>query len=305
MRIAIATFTGMPPEFRDDELLLAELRKRGGPIEYIPWDSPDTAWERFDLVVARSVWDYATRRDEFVGWVDRVGGRLENDASLIRWNSDKRYLGELGELGIPVVETEYVAPGERVPPIDAEVVVKPTISAGARQTGRFGPGSAPAAAELIGEIHRAGRTAMVQPFLASVDSVGETAVVVIDGEVSHSLHKRALLAPDEVAPIRADGLGVAEAMYDPELVLAAPADEQEIVFATALIETVATRFGSVPLIARVDMLQAADGTPVLLELEAIEPNLYFDQVPSAGARLAEAILARAHARAGSPTRSPS
>lgn len=298
MRIAIATFSGMPGEFRDDELLLELLRERGAELVYAPWDDPDVEWESFLLVVARSPWDYATRHDEFVAWVDRVGERLENAAPLIRWNSDKRYLGDLGADGVPVVETTYLAPGDPAPAIDREVVIKPTVSAGARSTGRFGPGSADAAAGLLERIAAAGQTAMVQPFVASVDTDGETAVVMIDGERSHVLHKKALLGADEVAPTRDDTLGVAEAMYDPELVGAGSAAEDQYELAGTVLEAVRRRFGVTPLIARVDMLRAADGTPVLLELEAIEPNLYFDQAPGAAERLADAILRRADRAAG-------
>ena len=293
MRIAIATFSGMPAEFKDDDLLLQLLGERGADLTYAPWDDTAVDWESFPLVVARSPWDYATRHDEFVAWVDRVAERLENAAPLIRWNSDKRYLGDLGADGVPVVETAYVAPGDPAPTIDREVVIKPTISAGARSTGRFGPESTGAAAGLLERIATAGQTAMVQPYLASVDTDGETAVVMIDGERSHVLHKKALLGADEIAPTRDDTLGVAEAMYDPELVVAGAADDDQYELADTVLEAVRRRFGVTPLIARVDMLRAADGTPVLLELEAIEPNLYFEQAPDAAERLADAILRRA------------
>ena len=80
------------------------------------------------------------------------------------------------------------------------MIVKPSVSAGARDTGRFGPALHDEARALIATIHESGRTAMVQPFLASVDEHGETALVFIDGEFSHSLRKRSVLQPDEVAP---------------------------------------------------------------------------------------------------------
>lgn len=298
MRIAIATFTGMPPEFRDDELLLALLAERGADVTYRPWDEDGLDWDGFDLVVARSPWDYAVRHDEFVRWVASVRAPLENAPELIRWNSDKHYLGDLGRDGVPVVATTYVEPGDPAPEITDEVVVKPTISAGARSTGRFSPDSAAAGRELIERITAAGGTAMVQPFLASVDSAGETAVVTIDGEVSHVLRKRAVLDADEVAPTRADSLGVAEAMYDPALVLADRAEADEIELAREVLARVRDRFGSTPLCARVDMLRDENGAPVLLELEAIEPNLYFGQAPGAAERMADAITARARAAAG-------
>jgi glutathione synthase/RimK-type ligase-like ATP-grasp enzyme len=294
MRIAIASFSGMPPEFRDDEILMEQLRLRGAEVLRRPWDDAAVDWPSFDLVVGRSVWDYVLRHDEFMAWLEIVGPRLENSRELMRWNSDKRYLGDLAEMGVPVVETTYVEPGMQPPPIDSEVVIKPSISAGGRDTGRFGPGSAAGGSALIERITSSGGTAMVQPFLASVDSAGETAVVMIDGELSHVLRKGAILAADVVAPVRTDDeLGVAEVMYDPGLVLAGTADDDELQLAERMIAAIRERFGVTPLYARVDMLRESDGTPVLLELEAIEPNLYFDQAPGAAERLADAIVARA------------
>ena len=286
----------MPPQFRDDELLLEELRGRDADAVRHPWDDASVDWQSFDLVVGRSVWDYVLRHDEFVAWLDSVGPRLENAAPLMRWNSDKRYLADIRDDGVPVVETEYIGPDDEVPEIGAEVVIKPTISAGGRDTGRFGPNSADQAFALIEKITATGGTAMVQPFVASVESEGETAVVMIAGEVSHVLHKRSLLEADEVAPVRTeDDLGVAEVMYDPDLVLAGSAAPDQLELAGRVIAAVRRRFKTTPLYARVDMLRDAGGSPVLLELEAIEPNLYFDQAPGSVERLADAIIVRAQA----------
>ena len=60
-----------------------------------------------------------------------------------------------------------------------------------------------------------------------------------------------------------------------------------------MIAYLTDRFGSVPLYARVDMLTGTDGSPVLLELEAVEPNLYFGTTPGVAERLADAIVAAA------------
>lgn len=292
MRAAIATFSGMPEEFRDDRVLLERLAERGVDITYAPWDDTSVEWASYPFVLARSPWDYSTRHADFLAWADDVGDTLENPPAVIRWNSDKRYLGDLGAAGVPVVPTVYVEPGEPAPPIDGEVVVKPTISAGARDTGRFSPRSADEGRALIERITASGRVAMVQPFLATVEDAGETAVVTIDGEVSHVLHKRPVLAADETAPIRDDALGVAEAMYDPDLVGPGEAAPDQLALAETVLAALRDRFGRTPLVARVDMLRAEDGTPVLLELEAIEPNLYFEHAPGAAERLADAVVRR-------------
>ncbi|HLM32378.1 MAG TPA: hypothetical protein VK326_12020 [Solirubrobacterales bacterium] len=289
MRVAIATCAEMPPGFDDDALLEGELARRGAEAERVPWDA-DTDWDAFDAVVIRTTWDYARRRDEFLRWADRIDGRLHNGPDLVRWNSDKRYLADLERAGVPVVETAFLEPETPMPVLSGEVVVKPNVSAGGRDTGRFGPAHSEEAAELVRRIHASGRIAMVQPYQASVDAEGETAVVFIGGEPSHALLKNAVLRPDEVAPVREDWVGAAEAMYDPELVVAGAAADDELELARRVVAHLAERFGRRPLYARVDLVRDPEDRARVLELEAIEPNLYFDEAPGAVHRLAEAIL---------------
>ncbi len=293
MRVAIASFAGMPPEFNDDQLLVAALRERGADAAAIPWDDPDADWEGFEAVIIRSTWDYARRRERFLEWVDAIGPRLHNAPALVRWNTDKRYLGDLAAAGLPVVETLYLEPGSDASALEGEIVVKPSVSAGGRDTGRFAEAAHDEARALIERIHESGRTAMVQPFNPNVDELGETAVLMIDGEPAHALRKLAVLRPDEVAPVRDDGVGAAETMYDPGLVGPARAAEDELDLAARVVAEIAERFSYLPLYARVDMLRDPDGSPVLLELEAIEPNFYLEQVPATAERVAEAIIARA------------
>jgi hypothetical protein len=293
VRVALASFSGVPPQFDDDRRLVEALGEAGVDATVVCWEEPGADWRSYDAVVIRSTWNYARRRDAFLRWCDTIGDRLHNSPALVRWNSDKHYLRDLGAAGIPVVDTAYVDPGEPLPGLDGEVVVKPAISAGGRDSGRFGPATHGLARDLVQSIHAGGRTAMLQPFQATVDEVGETAVVCIDGEPVHALRKRAVLRPDEVAPIRDDAVGAAEAMYDPTLVLAGEAGDDELELARRVVAEVGERFHYVPLYGRVDMIRGRDGAPMLLELEAIEPAFYLDQVPATAAVAAAAISARA------------
>ena len=292
VRVAIASFAGMPPEFTDDRRLAAALAERGVRASIMPWDAPAVDWGAYSAVVIRSTWDYARRRDEFVRWCDAVGPALHNSAPLVRWNSDKRYLSDLAGAGLPIVATDFIGPGDALPRLTGEVVVKPNVSAGGRDSGRFGPGAHGLALDLIERIGADGRTAMLQPFQPTVDTVGETAVLCIDGEPAHVLRKRAVLRPDEVAPVRKDAIGAAEVMYDPGLVTPGVADEDELDLAREVIVELTRRFDYLALYARVDMVRDAAGSPVVLELEAIEPNFYLDQVPETTATVADAIVGR-------------
>jgi glutathione synthase/RimK-type ligase-like ATP-grasp enzyme len=290
LRVAIASYRAGAEDWPHDGILARALEARGCEAQIEPWDG-DADWDAFDLVVVRSTWDYTDRREEFVAWARRVGPRLRNEPGLIEWNSDKRYLADMADAGLAVIPTVFAGPGDPVPELEGELVVKPVVGAGARDTGRFGPSAHDAARELIDRIRSRGGTAMVQPYLPDADVGGETAIVFVAGELSHVLHKKAVLAPDEVAPLREGDLTAAEAMFRPDLVTAGTANADQVEKAQRVIAHLTERFGTAPLYARVDMLTGTDGKPVLLELEAVEPNLYFETTPGAAERLADAIVA--------------
>ena len=103
MNVAIATCEALPDGFEDDHPLADAL-----DAEFAIWDSPDVDWDRFDRVIVRSPWDYTHERDAFLAWADSLDGKLHNEPEVLRWNSDKRYLADLAEAGLPVVSTEFV-----------------------------------------------------------------------------------------------------------------------------------------------------------------------------------------------------
>lgn len=288
MNVCFATCADLPDGFADDHAAAALLGAR-----YEVWNDPDVDWGRYDRVVVRSTWDYTLRVDEYVEWAARVGPeRLRNQPALLEWNSDKTYLADLAGAGIPTVPTTFVLPGDASPVLAGEVVVKPAVSAGGRDTGRFGPDHHDHARALLDVILASGRTAMVQPYLEAVDTLGETAVVVLGGAVSHVLHKKAVLRPDEVAPVdpsRGD-FAPAEVMFDDDLVTAGHADAAQRALADEVVFELHRRFGP-SLYLRVDLVPGLDGTPVVMEIEAVEPCLYLDTTPGAAERFAAAVRA--------------
>ena len=280
-RIAFATCSAHPLGIRDDQLA-AQLVG----AEFHVWDDADVDWDVFDRVVIRSVWDYTTKPDAFLAWADGIGHeRLRNNPELIHFNADKRYLVRLDA---PTVPTTLLEPGDEMPGYDAEVVVKPNISAGARDTGRFMPEAIADAAGLVKAIHGSGRAALVQPYLPGVDADGERAVVFFGGEVSHVLHKRPVLREAGIAPRTSDAHSPAAIMLEPDLVVPGSASREQLQLAQRVHAEISERFGQ-PLFARVDMVPGPDGAPVLIELEAIEPMLYLDLIPGSAERFAAAI----------------
>jgi hypothetical protein len=292
--VALATYAGLPGGADWDRPLVEALQAAGARASYEVWDDPAAGWDRYGLVLIRSVFDYSQRRDEFVAWAGHVGERLHNPPAIVEWNSHKGYLGELAGAGLPVIPTAYVEPGDAPPELAGTVVVKPAVSAGGRDSGRFGPPAHGGALELIEQIGASGRTAMVQPFQDSVETAGEAALVYFDGRLSHTLRKGAVLPSDRVAPELEGlpGVSAAAAMFDPDLVRPAPAAPEEIELGDAVIAFLAERFGRTPVYARVDAVPAADG-PLIMEIELIEPNFYFEASEGAAERLAAALMARA------------
>jgi len=282
VRLALATCSELPDGVEEEQplarLLGADFRR---------WDDPAVDWAAYDRVVVRSTWDYTLRAAEFLRWCTAVGAeRLRNSPALIAWNADKRYLSELS---CPTVPTVFLAPGEEVPELAGEVVVKPSVSGGARDTGLFSPATHELAHTLIERIHADGRTALVQPYMAAVGERGESALVFLAGELSHVLHKKAVLAPDEVAPtLGADGPALS--MLDEDLVTPGECTAAQLSLAQAVLREVSGRFGT-PLYARVDMVEGPAGEPLLIELEAIEPRLYLHLAAGAAERFAAAIEA--------------
>lgn len=291
--VGLATCAALPGGWSDDALLVEALRARGADVRFEVWDDSAVDWSSFDLVMVRSTWDYTRRRNEFLDWARSLGGMLHNPAEVIEWNSDKRYLADLEAAGIATVPTRYVGPGDPLPRLDGEVVIKPAVSAGARDTGRFGPAAHDDANALLARICADGGTAMVQPYLGAIEEQGETSIVCFEAWESHVLRKREVLGADEVAPLAEGPITAAAVMFDPELVGAGEATEQERELARQVLEELRRRFSSPPLYARVDMIPGPGGDPVLLELEAVEPTLYFETRPGSEKTLAAAMLARA------------
>ncbi|OUC93703.1 ATP-grasp domain-containing protein [Streptosporangium minutum] len=273
MSVSAAYVTFADPDGVDDEQepTLAAWAEAGITGHVVRWDDPEVDWAAFDAVVVRSVWDYVDRRAEFLDWARRVESvtRLLNPAAVLERNTDKTYLRDLKA---PAIPTYWVAPGEAVDfPVLDEYVVKPTVSAGARDTIRTGDRQEAEAhaARLAAE----GRTAMIQPYLDMVETEGETSLLYFGGRFSHAIRRNPMLAGNATTPGEGNDHGE----------LRTPDPDQ-----VTLAEQVLAEFPGV-LYARVDLVRLPDGSPVLIELELTEPYLFLRYAPDAAANLARAL----------------
>ncbi|MFF3447598.1 RimK family alpha-L-glutamate ligase [Streptomyces sp. NPDC002667] len=268
-RIALVTYDPgeEPGADRDLPVLRGALADAGAVAEIVHWDDPAVDWAGFDLALIRSTWDYSRRVPEFVAWAERCAGltRLLNPAPVVRWNTDKRYLGDLAEAGVPVVPTRYVAPGDLVElPRDHEFVVKPTAGAGARYAARYTPAEAGTALGQLARMHAEGLTAMVQPYVRDIDTRGERALQFFGGRLLHASRKGAVLEPG--TPFDGDKTP------HPRLEAWEPTEAELVVAEKALAAVPGGPDGV--LYARVDLVDGDDGGPRLMELELVEPNLF-------------------------------
>lgn len=277
MDLAIATCLTLPEPDVDHEPLLAAFAARGLRTETLAWDDPVARWDDAPVVLLRSTWNYHLDPDGFLAWVDRIGARLRNPGAIVRWNVHKGYLLALEAAGLAVVPTRLVrrGPGADLGLLAAaaawgEVVAKPAISCGSFETRRGNGGDRALAGWFADQV--ATRDMLVQPYVASVDGYGERSLIWVDGEVTHAIRKSPRFS------------GAREAVSD-----AMSISDDERAFAAHALELAERVTGHRPTYARVDLARDDGGRPMLMELELIEPSLFFRQGPAACARLVEAI----------------
>lgn len=295
-RIALATAVAATGLDEDMPALLRTCAAAGIHAQALAWDDPTVSWTRFDAVLLRSTWDYTERLPEFLNWCERVDREtiLLNPLPVLRWNTDKHYLAELSGCGAATIPGSFVEPDmEPLPslqaflaahPDAAEFVVKPAVGAGSRDTQRYSRAQEFAAANHVGRLIDAGRSALLQPYLPSVDRDGETALLYFDGAFSHAIRKGPLLRPDE---------GATDALFAAEAITPRMPGEDEKALAQQVLAAMADHLRlDAPLpYARVDLIRDTDGSPRLLELELCEPSLFFDHAPGSAERFA-ALLAQ-------------
>jgi hypothetical protein len=285
VKIALATSREVPTLTEDDRLLANELSQRGHAARAATWDDADVKWREFDRVVIRSCWDYHQRSAEFLSWLDfleREHAPVWNPVALLRWNSHKSYLRELGAAGLRVAPTVWLEHGSEASlqaVLDEqgweEAVVKPAVSASAFRTRKILSREASDA-----DIKRSFRDllsegdVLVQPFLSEIARRGEWSLVFFAGELSHAVLKRPAAGDFRVQS--EFGGQVFDSSPPPEVLEGARVASSKIRPPWAY--------------ARIDGVETGSGF-TLMEMELIEPYLFLSSHPRASARFADALEA--------------
>lgn len=297
-RVTLVTSTDYPNLDAGEEGLPDALAERGIDPQLRAWDDATVDWSEAGVCVLRSVHNYAPQRERFLNWAKTIP-RLLNNADVVAWNSDKHYLKELHARGMPIIDTVWLEPERQLSkhqvhtrfPADGDFVVKPAISSGSRDTGRYTARDATSRMNAIQHAYgmlTEGRTVMVQRYLQSVDVRGETALIYLNGVLSHTVEKHGMLLgrmaePDQVAEERAV----------PREATVAELRVGELSRA-AIHGYIKDRMGrDVQLLyCRIDVAESEDGTPTVMEISATDAAMYAGTVPGVLDDFADAIASR-------------
>ena len=286
MRVAIATSSTLPEiSAPENAALVAAFDELGVAAQPVCWDETQVAWADYDAVLVRSTWDYTTRLAAFLQWLEHVAKlvRVMNPPDILRWNIRKTYLASLKLRGVRVVPTIYseVGEGARLEELVSglgwqDFVLKPVVSAGARETRRFDR-SQLSQAQVHWDRCVANEAMMIQPFLASVAEYGEVSLIYVEGELVHAVCKRP--AAGDFRTQDAYGAEVSALRPTPPML------------ALGKLTLAALNLAQPLSYARVD-LAYYNHELHLMELELIEPWLYIDHAPHTVGQLASAVSKR-------------
>jgi O-ureido-D-serine cyclo-ligase len=258
--IRIATCIVLPEVDADAAPLAEALARAGIAAELRAWDDPAADWSGDAPTILRSTWNYALDVAGFLRWIDRLACPLWNPRHVVRDNVFKRYLVALAARGVPTVPTTLVERGQTIALPREKLVIKPEVGAGSLGAKVFEAGDPAATAHLAALT--ADGAALVQPYLASVTDYGERSMIWIDGALTHAIRKSPRFSGDS------------ESVTGPH-----PIADDERAVAEAALAPVARDL----LYGRVDLARDARGRPCVMELELVEPSLFFARGAAAGA----------------------
>ncbi len=265
----------------EDELVVNALRQQGLNARRLSWSNKEFDWADTKAVLLRTTWDYFDRIQEFNDWLDKVQPitRFINPVEILRWNMDKHYLLDLQERGVNTVTTHILKKGSLISLKQlmqefqwSEAILKPAISGAARHTYRLNI-DAMDDIQLIFEELITEEDFMLQPFQRNICTSGELSLMVINGKYTHAVQKVAKTGDFRVQ----DDHGGTVHPYR--------ASEEEIIFAEKAIAAC----HPTPFYARVDLVRDNNDELAIMELELIEPEMFFRFNKLAASELAKAV----------------
>ncbi len=268
----------------EDNLLKNALEHLGLHVVRVDWADPNFDWNSTRCAVFRTTWDYFDRLSAFEAWLLRVKDKTMfiNSINQVRWNMDKKYLLDLKDKGIKIVDSQIIYRGDARTLREIydqfgmdDVVLKPTIAGAARHTYKLNHSNINEYEKIFEKLITK-EDMMIQPYQYSITTKGEISMMVIEGEFTHAILKKAKPGDFRVQ----DDYGGTVHAYEPGYL--------EMDFA----EKVVNACDPMPTYARVDLMWNNSGDFTLTELELIEPELWFRKNKKAAEKLARVIKKR-------------
>jgi glutathione synthase/RimK-type ligase-like ATP-grasp enzyme len=271
MKIALLSCKNWPDVLEKERAFAEEFPKQFD-VHVKVWNDPSVNWRDYNYLIFRTVWDYFEFPNEFETWLDDLGNqniKTLNPLPIIKRNQHKFYLQDLERQGIDIIPTVFISKNTG---LDLsflkeknweKVVIKPAVSGGSYLTRLF---SQSETAEIEAEYasYALENDLLVQPFMPEIQESGELSILFFQGKYSHAIVKKPKNGDFRVQ----SQFGGQYQIFEPDAVLLTTAKQ--------VIKT----FGGDLLYARVDGI-LKNGKFLLMELELIEPDLYFDHHPEA------------------------
>ncbi|MES2543807.1 MAG: hypothetical protein V4548_02900 [Bacteroidota bacterium] len=281
MKIALLTCEKLPNLTPVDALLIPLLAKYNIDAKAVIWDDDNVSWKDFDYLIFRNVWDYFEKETAFNIWLDQIqklGIKTLNPIEVIQQNKHKFYLREMGKNGIQIIPTIFIDKTnnfnlqKHLPSHWKKAVIKPAFSGGAYQTEVFEISDSEKITNLYKTI-ASEKELLLQEFIPEIQTLGETSFIFFNKKFSHCVNKK---------PV--DGDFRVQSLFGGKYSLIQPSEDL-IDKAQNIVNT----FPSDLLYARVDGI-IMDNELHLMEVECIEPDLYFEFSEGSQERFVESLL---------------
>jgi glutathione synthase/RimK-type ligase-like ATP-grasp enzyme len=281
-RCAFLSMDSLEDFFHYDQMLFDPLRAVGWLAEEVSWRKTDVDWNNYDAVVIRTSWDYQDDVDGFMACLQRIeasSAQLQNSLKIVEWNISKSYLKDLQNQGINIVPTLWFD-SFSLPELQlgfshfntSEIVLKPLVSANADHTYRLTADNLKEQAAQLKAVF-AEREFMLQPFLPGIVDEGEYSLFYFAGHYSHSILKQPGLGDFRV-----------QEEHGGQLKSIQPCED--------MLTTARHCLAALPadvLYARIDLVRHKNEFAVI-EIELIEPSLYFNMDAESPQRFVDAFI---------------
>ena len=281
MKIGILTCARLPELLESDQKLIPLFAKENIAAKAVIWDDESVDWTEFDYLIFRNTWDYYQKEIAFNLWLDKIeslGIKTLNPISIIQKNKHKFYLKELENQGISILPTIFLEKNSTsnlqtlIPESWEKIVIKPAFSAGSYLTKLIDRSELESIQTEFKE-HLETKDFLLQEFRQEIKELGETSFIFFNGKFSHAVNKK---------PIENDFR--VQIQYGGKYSLIQPNADLLL-----QAELVLSKIPEKLLYARVDGI-VIENKLHLMEIELIEPDLYFDLADGARERFVEAFL---------------